>query len=138
MYDILKEFSELQEWVFTYARQDFQNLFDEVEKKEIPHIFLDPVEIEDNENDSGVVESKIYSGSFMIVLSSDFDEENYEVRYQKYIKPILDEAVIKTKDFIRCGEDDVSFNLWKTIEVINSLDYNFDGVIVNYNLTIDE
>lgn len=137
MYQILKDICQVEEWVFTYARKDFQNLFNGEEEKLKPYVFLDPVEIEDNENDMNVVESKTYSGDFMIAVSSDIDEVSYEERYEKYIKPLIDESIKTLKHSIRCSQD-VKFNLWRTIEVINALDYNFDGLIVKYNITIEE
>lgn len=137
MYQILKDICQAEDWVFTYARKDFQNLFNELERVNIPHVFLDPVEIEDNENDMNIVESKTYAGDFMIVLSSDIDEQDYERRYQLYIKPLIETAINTLKNSIRCDHD-VTFNLWRTIEVINAFDYNFDGLIVKYNLTIEE
>lgn len=136
MYEILKAICTAENWPFVYARKDFQNLFDEVEKPNVPHLFLDPVIIEDNENDMSVVESRVYSGDFMLLVSSDLDED-YEDRYQKHIKPLLDSAEVKIKETIRCGHK-VTFTLWRKVEVINAFDYNFDGLIVSYNLTIEE
>ena len=137
MYDILKSICATEDWVFTYARKDFQNLFNEIERVNIPHIFLDPVVIEDVVNDMGATEAKIYSGDFMIMVSSDIDCESYDQRFQDHIKPLIETSIESLKDSIRCGQN-VSFNLWRTIEVINAFDYNFDGLIVSYNITIEE
>lgn len=137
MYEILKAISAVNGWVFTYARKDYQNLFDETEQKNLSHIFLDPVEVEDNENDTGIVESRTHAGFFMILFSSDIDELSYDDRYQQHIKPIVEGNLITLKDAIRCGYN-VEFNQWKKTEVINAFDYNFDGVLVSYNITIDE
>lgn len=136
MYEILQAICTAEAWPFVYARKDFQNLFDEIEKKQVPHLFLDPVIIEDVENDMNVVEAKVFSGDFMILVSSDIDEE-YNARYQNHIKPLIDSAIVKIKDSIRCGHK-VTFNTWRTVEVINAFDYNFDGLIVSYNVTIEE
>lgn len=137
MYEILKAICLAEDWSFTYARTDFQNLFDEVEKVGVPHIFLDPVVIEDVENDMNVIEEKVYSGSFMILASSDLDKD-YEDRFQEYIKPLIDTAIVKVKESIRCGGEVVTFNLWRSVEVVNVFDYNFDGLIVSYNITIEQ
>lgn len=137
MYEILKAICVAENWPFTYARKDFQNLFDEAEKVGIPHIFLDPVVIEDVENDMNVTEEKVYSGNFMILASSDLDKD-YEDRFQEYIKPLIDTAIVKVKESIRCGGEEVTFNLWRSVEVVNVFDYNFDGLIVSYNITIAE
>lgn len=137
MYDILKTICTAKSFPFVYARRDFQNLYDEAEQKNVPHVFLDPVITEDVVNDMNVVEGKIYSGDFMVLMSSDIDEEDYDARYQKYIKPIIETHVKNIKETIRCGQE-VTFNLWRKVEVINAFDYNFDGLIISYNITIEE
>lgn len=137
MYEILKAIATAQSWVFTYGRHDFQNLFKANEQKNVSHLFLDPVKVRDIDNDSGVTEQKVHSGSFMILFSSDIDEEDYEARYIKYIKPIMTGDLQIIKDEIRCNYE-ASFDLWEITEVINIFDYNFDGVICTYQVTIDE
>lgn len=137
MYEILKALATANNWVFEYGRHDFNNLFEASEQKNVSHIFLDPVEIRDVDNDSGVTEQKVHSGSFMILYSSDIDEKTYDDRYQDYIKPIVTGDLKTIKSEIRCNYE-VKFDLWKIIEVINIFDYNFDGVICTYQLTIDE
>lgn len=138
MYEILKAFALANDWGFFYGRHDFQNLedLDETEAAKI-QLFLDPVEIEENENDTNVTESAIHSGRFMLLMSSDIDEQSYDDRYQDYIKPLIETQLKILKESIACGYE-VTFNLWKTIEVINILDFNFDGIIVTFNITIDE
>lgn len=137
MYEILKALAAANNWGFEYGRHDFQNLHEAAEQKNVSHIFLDPVKIRDIDNDSGVTEKKVFSGSFMILYSSDIDEKSYDDRYQDYIKPIVTGDLLTIKDNIRCNNE-VVFDLWETVEVINIFDYNFDGVICTYQLTIDE
>lgn len=136
MYDFLKEFSELSEWNFEYGRADFNNLFEASEVQNKIHIFLDPVTTEKKKNDSGVVEKITYSGSFMMLYSSNIDEQDYEYRYLSFIKPIIDVEVEKFEDYISC-EKEVDFEQWKINEIINMFDYNFDGIIVTYRISID-
>ena len=136
MYEILKAFAASNNLPFEYGRADFNNLHDSAEQKNVSHIFLDPVEISDIDNDSGVTEKKVHSGSFMILYSSDIDEISYDDRYQKYIKPIVTGNLISIKDELRCNSE-VVFDMWKIQEVINIFDYNFDGVICTFQLTFD-
>ena len=103
MYEILKALAAANNWVFEYGRQDFNNLFEATEQKNVSHIFLDPVEIEEKDNDSGISEKQIHSGSFMILYSSDIDKKSYEDRYQDYIKPILTGDLEIIKKEIRCS-----------------------------------
>lgn len=134
MYDILKAIAASNDWPFIYARQDWQNLYDDIEKKNVSYVFLDPVERDKVRNDTNVVEAIIYSGRFMIVRSSDIDEESYDDRYQDYIKPILEADILTIEEALSCVYE-VEFSQWKIIELINFLDYNLDGLIVNFNIT---
>jgi len=137
MYEILKAIATSKGWVFDYGRTDFHNLHEAVEVKNKSNLFLDPVKTRDVDNESGVTEKKVHSGSFMILRSSDIDEKSYDDRYQKYIKPIVQADLKAIKDSIRCTYE-ATFDLWETVEVINVFDYNFDGIIVTYQLTIEE
>ena len=137
MYDFLKAIAVANNWIFFYGRSDFENLFNEDEQKGVEHIFLDPVKIKEINSDFGVVEKLNYSGSFMVVLSSDIDEIDYDTRYQNYIKVILQNAIPTIKESLRCDYQ-AFFDNWESLEVINVLDYNFDGVIITYSVTIDQ
>ena len=136
MYEILKALAKSNGWIFEYGRTDFQNLSDASEKKNVSHVFLDPVEIIKNRNDSQVVESITYSNSFMILYSSDIDEISYEERYQKYIKPIVLTEIGIVENELIC-EKKATIEQWKIVEVINMFDYNLDGILVTYIITID-
>jgi len=137
MKEIIEAIATANGWSFVYGRKDFNNLFNEIEQENISHLFLEPPAIEDIHNDMGIVEKKAYSGFLTIGYSSDIDEEDYEARYDKYIKPIIDGVLSTLKHEIRCGQE-VVILLWKTTEFVNVFDYNFDGVILEYNILIDE
>lgn len=137
MKEIVKAIAAAHGWVFVYGRKDFLNLYNEIEQEDVSHLFVEPSEIEDVDNDSGITEAKTYSGYITILYSSSLDEEDYEARYEKYIKPIVEGDLKTLKHEIRCGQD-VIFNSWKWVEVVNIFDYNFDGIILTYNITIDE
>ncbi|WP_418513718.1 hypothetical protein [Corallibacter sp.] len=131
---MLKNICNSNNWKFTYARKDFQNLYDdEVLSASTPYIFLDPVIITENFDEFNNVESTNFSGAFMMLLSSDIDEEDYEYRYQTYIKPILNSNLSMMKNEITCNGN-YSIDNWRLTEVINAFDFNADGVIVNYSI----
>lgn len=134
MKDILKSVSDAEGWEFIYARRDYQNLFDEEPVANQVYIFLDPVTISDVNNDYGTPEYEKHSGTFMVVSSSDIDEGSYEIRFDKYIKPILDNSILSIREAIYC-ENDVKIDVWKKTEIINALDFNFDGVVVEFQIT---
>jgi len=142
MYEILKAIAAVQtgdpaadQFGFMYARRDFQNLYNELEPNK-PVIVLDPVVIDSNFSEMGVVESVVYSGSFMILMSSDIDETDYDYRYQNYIKPLLTGALLTIKASLICDYPS-TIEVWRTTEVINVLDYNFDGILINYRILRD-
>lgn len=133
MYEILEYIANYNNWFFQYARKDYHNLFDEIEQKNVPHLFLDPVQIIENFDEYNNVISTNYSGSFMLLLSSSIDEEDYNYRYQNYIKPTINESVKIIKEGIKC-DGDLLINNWRITEVVNVFDYNFDGVLINYSI----
>ena len=134
MYDILKTISKDNKWSFIYARSDYQNLFDDAPVNYKPYLFLDPVATTDVFNEMNVVESKQYSGSFMILMSSDIDEPDYDARYQKYIKPLVSGALAKVKNILGCNGK-ITINAWNQVEVINAFDWTADGLIITYLIT---
>lgn len=121
---------------FTHARKDFQNLFDDLENDGIPHVFLDPVILDDKHDDQGTVEAITNSGSFMLLVSSDLDEVSYKYRYDNYIKRMIDVIAPDVKSYIKCNSN-VTFNTWRITEVINLMDQNFDGIIIEYNIDFE-
>lgn len=137
MYEILKAIAAANGWVFEYGRRDFQNLHDETEQKGVSYLFVDPIEISKNRSDSGQVESITSGGSLMLLYSSDIDEESYEYRYENYIKPIINTQIEIIEDNLIC-EQEASLEEWKTVEVINMFDFNLDGILLTYRLTIEE
>ncbi|OCK42537.1 hypothetical protein BA195_10195 [Tenacibaculum soleae] len=133
MYEILKYIADYNNWIFEYARKDFHNLYNEAEQKNTPHLFVDPIQITEGFDEYNNVISTNYSGSFMLLLSSNIDEEDYNYRYQSYIKPIIEDSLKLIKEGIKCDGENL-INNWRIIEVINAFDYNFDGVIITYSI----
>ncbi|WP_339875198.1 hypothetical protein [Olleya marilimosa] len=133
MYDLIKYIAQYNNWLFQYARKDFHNLFDEAEQKGVPHLFLDPVQITEEFDEYNNVTKTTYSGSLMILVSSSIDEEDYDYRYQTYIKPIVNDTVSTLKAAIKCDGDNL-ITSWRITEVINAFDYNLDGVVITYSI----
>jgi len=131
MYEFLKSLSADNNWKFEYSRPDYQSLQNDIEPNEIC-LYADPVTIESKFSDAGN-ESVTYSGKFMLLLSSDVDEE-YEEKYLKYVKPLIDESLQIIKDSFTCSEYQI--NMFRAIEVINLFDFNLDGVLVTYNILL--
>ena len=132
MYDLIKEIASVNSWGFEYSRRDFSNLYDK-EETTAPVIFLDPVTTTDDFDEYGTILSKSYSGSFMVLLSSNLDEEDYDSRYQKYIRPLVNGALSKIKESIKCTSS-MSIESWREVEIINVFDYGFDGIVVTFSV----
>lgn len=135
MEEILRNIAQLQGWSYLYGRSDFQNLFDS-NTQEVS-MFVDPIEIESEFNEAGVTEKTIHSGNFMLLLSSDIDEVDYDTRYQNYIKPLISSAMSEIKKALQCNNS-VMIQRWKIVEVINMLDNNGDGIICTFQVAINE
>lgn len=135
MYNLLKTICTDNEWVFEYARKDFHNLYEgELQVGDTtPVVFLDPVQITENFDEYSKVESTTYDGQFMVLLSSDIDEEDYDYRYQTYIKPIITSTLDTIKSAIVC-DGVYTIQSWRSIEIINAFDFNADGVIITYSI----
>ncbi len=132
MYDFLNDLAIANDWVFEYSRSDYQNLYNEMVTNKV-HLFVDPITIDSEFSDTNVEIKSTCSGKLMLLLSSDVDE-TYQTKYTNYIKPIIDDAVGVMKTVMRC--ESFVINKFQCIEVINVLDYNLDGVLINYNITI--
>lgn len=133
MYELLKDLATANNWVFEYSRSDYQNLYDGMEISKI-HLFSDPIIIDSQFSDSGS-ETKTYTGKFMLLVSSDVDED-YLTKYVDHIKPLITDSTQIIKDSILCSDFDI--NKFQTLEVINLFDVNLDGVLVNYSITIND
>lgn len=134
MYEILKLISENKDWIFQYGRRDFANLYDEMPNGKV-HIFLDPVRIENEFDEFDVLDTMNYTGTLMLVVSSEFDQD-YLTKYVENIKPLIDGAGKELLDSLACHPD-YSINQWSSLEVINILDYGFDGLLITYNVAED-
>ncbi|OAB78786.1 hypothetical protein [Cochleicola gelatinilyticus] len=133
MYEFLKQVAEDNKYPFLYARTDYQNLYNELEQVDTPHIFLDPVQIDESFGDYNEVEETTYIGSFTILVSSDIDED-YDYKYLNHIKPVAKEGAIVIKEALRC-EGKFTINNWRETEVVNAFDYNLDGLVIRFNIT---
>lgn len=133
MYEFLNNIALYNDFVFEYSRADYQNLYDGMANDKI-HLFVDPIVIDSTFSDSGN-ETKTYSGKFMLLLSSDVDED-YSTKYTAYIKPLLDNGTQSIKNDLLCG--DYQINKFQTVEIINLFDNNLDGILVNYSVTVND
>lgn len=131
MYNTLKNIATINNWIFTYARHDYQNLVNDVDNTDKIYLFLDPVQTSNEFDEYGDLQAISYSGSFLLLKSSEFDE-GYEERYISHIKPLIDSALKSITDSLSCTS--VGIQSWNTTEVINLFDMNMDGIVVKYTV----
>lgn len=132
MYSKFKEIAVDNEWEFFYARRDFLNLEADEGKEDKVHLMVDPIAIQNQFDEYGSLDGKTYSGHFMLLMSSEFNESSYQDRYEEYIKPLLLEAEEELMDGFACSDFTLSF--WQSVEIINAFDFNYDGLIINYQI----
>ena len=130
MYEFLKYIALKNNWIFNYARSDYQNLLHDVEEDKT-YLFLDPVQIQHSFDEFQEPEVKTYNGTFLILQSSDFDGD-YDEKYLKHIKPLIDNHLKVIQKEFSCSQYTV--NQWNTTEIINLFDQNLDGILVNYSV----
>lgn len=140
MKEVLQQIANNNGWAFEYGRQDYNNL--EGQSRKEFYLFLDVPEVSVTFDDYSAPIRHTYSGRFMLLKHSDFDRmydsqmgnDATEGKYEQYIKPCKEEVMKIANAF--CG--DYSIASWRIIEVINQFSNNFDGVIVNYQVAINE
>jgi hypothetical protein len=131
MYNKLKDIAEVNNWIFKYARRDYQNLVNEVDNDNI-FLFLDPVQTANEFDEYNNPVAVNYSGSFLLLKASDFDQD-YEGRYVEHIKPLIDSTLKQITESIACDEK-LNIQSWNTTEIINLFDMNLDGIAVKYTV----
>ncbi|PZR18853.1 MAG: hypothetical protein DI539_16065 [Flavobacterium psychrophilum] len=132
MYDFFKNIAEENDWGFQYARKDYLNLSaDDVNPNQV-QMFLEPITTDSSFSETGR-ESKTYNGNMLLLMASDVDED-YDAKYQTYIKPLIDVAKTLITDSFSCSDYEIK-NL-KTIEVINIFDGNLDGLFITYLIAL--
>lgn len=132
IYDTLKALATTNGWGFIYGRRDYNNLFHEVEDKDKVYLFLDPVQIDGKYDEYNALVEDTFNGYFMLLKSSDFGK-GYDYKYEDDIKPLITEKLQIIWNTL--SDQEYGINVFRTTEVINEFDYNYDGILVNYSLT---
>lgn len=135
--DYIEQEVEKLGWIFSYGNKANQNLLLSTIQEDETYFLLDIVQESESVSEFGGDGDVEYSGTFMILVKSDLDnvyhtqqgQDKAKGRYNKNIKPLKTKLNL-FKYVIDCS--DYERQLWQTLEVINELDVNFDGLIVTY------
>lgn len=139
----LEQYCQQNGWHFEYGRSDFHNL--EVrDDNALFYLFLDPITQEIKFNEYNQATNYTEQGRFLLVMHSDFDRVYHsqqsndpaQGKYEKYIRPCK-QALLGLLQGLTCLPE-VTPLKWTITEVINLLDNNFDGVLVEFTLKNQE
>lgn len=148
MKEIFENIASANGWKFDYGRQDFHNLMDDEalnqDETKRYYLFCDPIESNQMFSRSGLPMNQIeYTGKMMLLVVSDLDQ-TYDTqldtakesgKHEMHIRPMLVKGGpidLLLNDLI-CDYD-VEIQTWRLTEVVNMLDNNMDGLIINYKL----
>lgn len=130
MKHVIENIAEDNGWAVFYGRTDFHNLYDGEDDDKIL-IFLDPIAIDKTfDNVTERVDGLYYTAKMLISVSSNLDTADYQTRYDNHIKPLVDNAFKIITEHFECNFR-YSITSYSILEVINSGDYNVDGIAVN-------
>ena len=149
MKQILENIATENEWIFDYSRQDFRNLRDgealnEDESKKY-YLFCDPIESNTLFSRAGLpLGQKEYTGKIMLLVVSDLDQvydsqlgqDKADGKHEMNIKPMTEKGGVLELlilDKLICDYD-LEVMTWRVTEVVNMLDLNMDGVIINFKI----
>lgn len=136
MYEIIKAIAAANGWEFDYGSRDFQNLYDNKGEEGTVYIFSDPIKEDTLLGDTGLAESYKYSGTLFLFKSSKLDEESYIYRKETYIEPLKANELSIVSNTLSC-EYRANITKWGVQEIINMLDFNGDGLMIDFELTIE-
>jgi hypothetical protein len=138
---IMEEYCTLKNFDFVTGNKAVQNLFqpNQIVNPNKIYLFLDPVTRVSERTVSGAVKSKIFSGSFGLLVKSNLDMPYFKEmnnlesisKYTMNIEPLLDQSELIQKDFGCKGLEVIG---WSEIDIKDFLDANFDGIVVTYQI----
>ncbi len=130
------------EWYFSYGNVANRNLLGNPEGfiDDKLYFLLDTITRDKDFGEFGGTGEVEFSGNFMLVIKSDFDnvydnqkEIDYtDGKYEKNIRPIIETDLVTFEDYINCSDYEITE--WSFIDAINVLDENLDGVIVTFTV----
>ena len=138
---ILEAHADTLGFGFSYGNKANINLFRSDSIIDKVYLLLDPVTRSHVGSPNGGVGETTFSGSFMLVVKSNLDnnyhnqkgQDKTKGKYEKNILPLLSN-LNSLKSLIDCSDYEILPSGWVVIDAINALDANMDGVIVTYSV----
>lgn len=127
-------------WEFSYGNAANKNLISSDKIADKVYLLMDPVTRLRPSSENGAEGVKTFTGSFMLLVKSNLDnvyhnqkgKDKTQGKYEKNILPLLS-ALESLENLIDCS--DLQRDTWTAIDTVNSLDANFDGLVVTYSLS---
>lgn len=127
-------------WTFSYGNKANQNLLESNKDLSEIYFLLDPVETDEpNTSEFGGDGDITHTIRFMLMVKSDIDNVYFEQKNVELGKGKYDKNILPLKTQLKLFKDVIDCSIyertgWRTVEGINILSANLDGLIVNTTL----
>jgi hypothetical protein len=138
--NLIKKIAEENSWTFSYGSGAWQNLADhksefrkDFEDRKV-HCLLYTVTKNEVYNDFGGLDSETYSCVLLMGVSSNFNDKDYNFKWENNLKPMIDTRI----RILKAGLSDCSYALTGGLsqkEFSNLFDNNLDGITLEFTLT---
>ena len=138
--ELIKSIAKSNSWTFTYGSGDWLNGVDysseyrrDFEDRTI-HCLLYTVSKNESYNDFGGLDSETYSCVLLMGVTSDFNDKDYNYKWENNILPLIESKV----SVLKKGLNSCNYTLTGSLsqkEFSNMFDNNLDGVTLEFTLT---
>jgi hypothetical protein len=138
--EILEQHSATLNWIFSYGNKANQNLMQATLVPNKIYLILDPVKRKRAFSEFGGTGDTTFTGSFLLLRASTIDQMYYEGqgtergKYKENIRGILGFYLESLEAILNCG--DLKINDWSIVDIVDVFDFNADGVVVTYNISV--
>ena len=142
---VLETYCEANNIEFMYGSKSHLNLLESEITGEKVHLLLFPVRRSTETNDyNTAIKANVYKGNFFLVVASNLDQHYFNEKeqpqetskYTKNIEPLITKWKALENYLLGCvGELEVT--QWESIDAIDVLDANKDGLWCTYSIKQD-
>tara|TARA_R110002153_G_scaffold1965_1_gene9706 strand:+ start:1782 stop:2213 length:432 start_codon:yes stop_codon:yes gene_type:complete len=138
--DLIKKIAEQNSWSFSYGSGEWHNLTDQrseyrkdFEDRKV-HVLLYTVTKNEVYNDFGGLDSETYTCALLMGVTSNFNDKDYNYKWENNIKPMIENRVQTMKDGLNSCGYRISGGLSQK-EFSNLFDNNLDGINLEFTLS---
>lgn len=138
---VFEQWSEAQGFQYEYGQNANLNLLNSLEENKVYFLHNENRRRPRTSQTTGFGTGYSFSGNFFLVVQSDLDmpyykemqQDNCENKYEKNIEPLL-KFIDDFVNFFACSE--YTINSLEVIDITDLLDFNADGLVVTYAISI--